>query len=273
MSRKKQALPNGPLVGILAQVHYSPIIQMKEYIPAFQEYVRKNGYPLYHQIETEVVRAGPHGKAEKAVFEQWIFSSADTQQTIFLDSEAITYQVFDAQSFPFDTLLQNFISLVRELDSVVDISLVSRLGLRYINSIQEKTHASWKDLVAKEFQGSSLPANVAWMDNELRMFSMQRGTVLADLAINSNFKVTLAQNSSGMKYPHGIQGFPTTSPIFFEPRSMVTFLDLDHFVLFSAAAKADVFDRLLEIFHALHSVLSDVFFETMITDEAIQQWQ
>lgn len=273
MSAIRQALPNGPLVGILAQVHYSPIIQMKEYIPDFQEYLRKNGYPLYTPMKTEIVRAGPHGEPGKAVFEQWIFSSADTQQTIFLDSEAITYQVFDAQSFPFDTLLQNFISIVREFDSIVDISLVSRLGLRYINSIQEKKHASWKDLVAKEFLGPSLPTNIPWMENELYMFSTQRGTVLTDLAINSNFKVTLAQNSSGMKYPHGIQRFPTTGPEFFEPRCKVTFLDFDHFVLFTAAPKLDVFDRLLEIFHALHSVIEDVFFETMITDEAIKQWQ
>jgi len=273
MSERKQALPNGPLVGILVQVQYSPIVQMEEYIPVFQGCVRKNGYPLYKPIETGVVRAGPHGDPEKAVSKQWVFSSADTQQTIFLDSEAITYQVFDAQSLPFDTLLQNFISLVRELDAIADISLVSRLGLRYINSIQEKSNASWKDLVAKEFQGSSLPTHIEWMDNELRMFSMQRGVVLTDLSITSNFKVTLSQNSSGMKYPHGIQRFPTTKPEYFEPRSKVTFLDLDHFILFSAAPKAEVFARLLEIFHALHFILSDVFFETLITDKAKKLWQ
>ncbi|MBI9093541.1 MAG: TIGR04255 family protein [Sphaerochaeta sp.] len=273
MSEIKKVLTNGPPSVILFQVQYSPIVQIEEYIPVFQEYMRKNGYPLYHSMEMEIVRAGRHGEPKKAVLEQWIFSSADTQKTIILDSEAITYQAFDAQSLPFDTLLQNFISIVRELDSIVDISLVSRLGLRNINSIQETPNVSWKDLVGKEFQGPLLPTNIQWMENELSVFSMQRGVVLTDLAINSNFKVTLAQNTSGMKYPHGIQCFPTTGPEFYEPKSKVTFLDLDHFVLFTAAPKPEVLDCLFETFHALHSVIEDVFFETMITDKAKKLWQ
>jgi uncharacterized protein (TIGR04255 family) len=273
MSGMKQALPNGPLSVILIQVQYSPIVQIKEYIPAFQDYVRKNGYPLYTPMETEIVRVGRHGEPEKEVFEQWVFSAADTQQTIILDSEKITYQVFDVQSYSFDTFLQEFISIVSGLDEIVDISVVSRLGLRYINSIQEKDDASWKKLIAKEFQGPSFPDNILWLEKELNSFSTQKGVFLKDININSNFKLLLSQNPVGLKYPQGIQRFPNNEPEFFESRSKVTFLDLDHFVVFSAAPKLEVLNRLSSIFKALHSVIEDVFFESVITAEAKKLWQ
>lgn len=37
MSGMKQALPNGPLSVILIQVQYSPIVQIKEYMPYYPE--------------------------------------------------------------------------------------------------------------------------------------------------------------------------------------------------------------------------------------------
>lgn len=273
MSGMKQALPNGPLSVVLIQVQFSPIVQIEKYIPTFQDYVRNKGYPLYTPMVTEIVRVGPHGEPEKAVFEQWFFSSADKQQTIILDSEKITYQVFDVQSYSFDTFLHEFIAIIKKLDAIIDISLVSRLGLRYINSIQEKDAVSWKKLVAKEFQGPTLPTNIHWMENELNLFSMQKGVFLADHTINSNFKLLITQNPIGLKYPQGIQRLPNHEPEFFEPRSKVTFLDLDHFVIFSAAPKHEVIDRLSDIFHVLHSVIEDVFFESVITEEAIKLWQ
>lgn len=273
MSGIKQALPNGPLAVILIQVQYSPIVQMKKYIPEFQDYVRKTGYPLYTPMQTEIVHIGRHEEPEKAVFEQWFFSSPDQQQAIIVDSEKITYQVFDMQSYSFDAFLQRFLDIVKGLDAIVNISLVSRLGLRYINSIQEKENISWKDLVAPEFKGPSLPTTVQWMEKELRSFSMQKGVFLKDLNITSNFRVLLTQNPTGRKYPEGIQRLPTEEPDYFEPRDMVTFLDLDHFIVLTAAPKPQVFSRLSEIFQALHSVIEDVFFESILTDEAKNLWQ
>lgn len=273
MSGIKQALPNGPLSLVLIQVQFSPIVKMKKYIPTFQDYIRKRGFPLYTPMVTEVVLVGPHGEPEKAAIEQWFFSSADTKQTIILDSEKITYQFFDVQSYSFDTFLHDFISIIKELDAIVDIALISRLGLRYVNSIQEKDALSWKSLVAKEFQGPALPANIHWLENELHLFSLQKGVFLAEHDIKSNFKVLISQNPVGMKYPQGIQRLPNQEPEFFEPRTKVTFLDLDHFVIFSAAPKYDVVDRLSDIFHTLHSVIEDVFFESVITEEAKQLWQ
>ncbi|MDT4762276.1 TIGR04255 family protein [Sphaerochaeta sp. PS] len=274
MSGIKQALPNGPLSVVLIQIQFSPIVQILKYIPMFQDYVRKHGYPLYSPMKTDLVLLGPNGEPENTIFEQWFFSSTDMQQTIILDSEKITFQVFDVQAYSFDSFLQNFLTLVKELDSIVDISMFSRLGLRYINSIQEKKEISWKSLVVKEFQGPTLPSDIHWMENDLSSFSTQRGVFLKDLSITSNFRLLLTQNPIGRKYPEGIQRLPNDAPEFFEQKSLVTYLDLDHFVIFSAAPrKLDVFNRLPDIFHALHSVIEDVFFESIITDEARKIWQ
>lgn len=273
MSGIKQALPNGPLSVVLMQVQYSPIVQIEKYIPAMQDYLRKNGYPLFTPIKGDMVRIEPHGETEKFVLAQWFFSSEDIQQTVIIDSDRITFQVFNVQSYTYETILQSFLSIVKEFDAIVELSIFTRIGLRYINSILETPNTSWRILVAKEFQGPVFPMNVNWMENELCSFSSQKGVLLKDLNISSNFRLRMMQNSLGRKYPEDIQRIPLGEPEYFDPRSLVTYLDLDHYVLFTSAPKKNVFSRLSEVFRELHSVIEDVFFESLITDEAKTLWQ
>jgi len=268
MSGIKQALSNGPLSVVLMQVQFSPIDQIKKYIPAFQDYLQGIEYPLYSSREPDIVCLGQHGEPEKAIFEQWYFSSSDTQQTIILDNERLTYQVFDIQFSSFENIFQNFLTIVKEFDALVKISIISRLGLRYIHSIQEKEDVSWKDLVTKEFQGPSFPADGDWIENELRSISAQRGVLLEELAINSNFRYVITQNAIGRKYIEGIERFPTKDPEFFDPKCLVTHLDLDHFVILTDSPKLEVFDCLPGIFTCLNSVIEEMFFGAMLTDKA-----
>jgi uncharacterized protein (TIGR04255 family) len=176
--------------------------------------------------------------------------------------------VFDIQFSSFETILQNFLTIVKEFDALVEISIISRLGLRYIHSIQEKEDVSWKDLVTKEFQGPSFPADGDWIENELRSISAQRGVLLEELAINSNFLYVITQNAIGRKYPEGIVRFPTNGPEFFDPKCLVTHLDLDHFVILTDSPKLEVFDCLPGIFTCLNSVIEEMFFGAMLTDKA-----
>ena len=268
MSGIRQALPTRPLSVILMQVTFSPINQIQKYIPAFQEYLQRIEYPLYSSRETDIVCLGQHGEPKKAIFEQWYFSSSDTQQTIILDSERVTYQVFDMQFSSFENIFQNFLTIVKEFDALVEIPSISRLGLRYIHSIQEKEDVSWKDMVTKEFQGPSFPADGDWIENELRSISAQRGVLLKELAINSNFRYVITQNTIGRKFPEGIERFPANAPEFFDPKCLVTHLDLDHFVILIDSSKLEVLDRLPDIFTCLNSVIEEMLFGAMLTDKA-----
>ena len=268
MSAIKQASPTTFLSVMLMQVQFSPIEQIQNYIPDFQEYLQKNGYPLFSSRQTDIVCLGQQGGPEKIVYEQWFFSSSDTQHSLILASEKLTYQVFDIQGSAFETNHQHFLSIIKAFDAIAGISSLSQLGLRFIHSIPERDDVSWKDLVANEFQGPSFFTDGDWVDNELRFISAQRGVFIQELGIHSNFCYAIRQNAKGRKYPEGIERFSANDTGFFDPKCLVTYLDLDNSVLFPASTKCEIFDQLPPIFSALNSVIEKMFFGSMLTEKA-----
>jgi len=270
MNKQRLSLTNGPLVAVLIQAKFSTIVQIAKYIPTVQDELRRKSYPLYDELYGS---PPPYMENEKGQFIQWVFSSNDYSRNIIIDNEGITYQVFDCNAFEYKKFIDEFIGLLQRFDNIVDISSLTRLGLRYVNAIPEKTECSWKDLLNSSLQGTELPEKIAWHDNPLFAFSTQRGVSLESLKMSSNFHLNIYQNPHGSMQPQGVIKFPLGETGFFEGRPLVTFIDLDHYILFKAAEKGALFSRLEIIFDALHSVIKEVFFSTLITEKAKEIWQ
>lgn len=272
MSGKKRILSNGPLTAVLIQIKFSTIVQIAKYIPDVQDELRKK-YPLYDVLQRESIQPGPHGEIEKKEFEQWVFSSNDYFQNIIIDNEKITYQVLDCNEYEYESFIRDFLSIVKSFDNIVDISSITRFGLRYINTIPEVGSLSWKNLLSENFHGMTFPENVRWRDNSLFAFSLQRGVNLEKLNMVSNFQLKINQSPNGPKYPQDIMKFPLVEPEFLENRPLVTFVDIDHYILFKPAEKGKIIARLESIFEELHTVIEEVFFNSLITEEAKEIWE
>ena len=272
MSGIKKALLNGPLVAILAQVKFTPIMQISEYVPRIQDRFRKNGFPLFNILQGESIQPKPSGDFERIPLKQWIFSSANYEQNLIIDNEQITYQTFDIQEYTYDGFIKKYLEVLKVFDEIVEVSAFTRFGLRYVNSIPEKKDVSWKTLIREGFQGVSFPSNHDWLDNALCSYMTQRGVNLEKLKMTSNFQLRIVQSPSGNKYPDDILKLSSETAEVFENVPKVTFLDIDHYIIFKSAPKEALFDKLTQIFNELHSVIEDVFFDTLITPEAIKKW-
>jgi uncharacterized protein (TIGR04255 family) len=272
MSEKKMILSNGPLTAVLIQIKFSTIVQIAKYIPDVQDQLRKK-YPLYDVLQGESIQTGPHREIERKPFEQWVFSSNDYFRNIIIDSEKITFQVLDCHEYEYESFIHEFMSIVESFDNIVDISSITRFGLRYINTIPEDDSLSWKKLLNENFHGMTFPENVMWRDNSLLAFSLQRGVNLEKLKMVSNFQLKINQNPNGPKYPQDIMKFPLGEPEVYDNRPLVTFVDMDHYILFKAVEKGKIIGRLESIFEALHSVIDEVFFNSLITQEAKELWK
>ncbi len=274
MNENKIVLTNGPLAVVLIQIQFSPILQIAKFIPAIQDELRRKKYPLFNQIQGEDVLALPFGGVEKRKIEQWVFSSNDYSKNIIIDNQKITYQVFDCDNFKYESFVKDFITVVQSFNSVVDISSFVRLGLRYINAIPEKRDLSWKSLIKKDFHGIDFPKEVEWIGEPLIVFSIQRGVKLENLGETiSNFNLNIYQHPDGTKYPQDIMRFSTEESSFYKDKPLVTFVDLDNYILFNAVDRDKVFAHLEGFFDGLHKAIGEVFFKSIITEEALEIWQ
>jgi len=272
MSEKKMLLSNGPLAAVLIQIKFSTIVQIAKYIPDVQDELRKK-YPLYDVLQSESIQTGPHREIEKKVFEQWVFSSNDYFRNIIIDNEKITYQVLDCHEYEYESFIREFMSIVESFDNIVDMSSISRFGLRYVNTIPEVDSLSWKNLLSENFHGMTFPKKVSWLDNALIAFSTQRGVNLKSIGMMSNFQLKINQTPNGPKYPQDIMKFPLGELEFLENRPLVTFVDIDHYILFKATEKGKIIGRLESIFEELHTVIEEVFFNSLITEKAKEIWK
>lgn len=272
MATKKKDLTNGPLSAVLFQVRYTPILNIERYIPAIQDYCRKAGFPLINRMRGDMIHINQNGEIEKIAIEQWVFASADYQRTLIIDTEKLTFQVFDLSNYVFKELLDTFIQFMHKIDTLVEISLINRIGLRFINTIEEKPELGWRRAIKPEFQGYPFPDDVDWADKELFSWTLQKNVKLIEPNIWSNFYARIYQDATGRKYPGDIIRDPDGDIDYVSSKSLVTYIDLDHCILFSNEEKEVIMPKIKEIFVALHKVIESVFFSSLITKEAEQVW-
>lgn len=268
----KQELPNGPLSVVLFQIQYAPILEIDKYIPAIQDYCRKAGFPQINKMRGDMFQIDKNGAVENTVVFQWVFASADFQRTLFIDSEKLTFQVFDLTHYSFEDVLNSFMQLMHKIDELVDFSLINRLGLRFINTIEDTPRLTWQAAIKPEFQGCPFPEDIHWTDKGLFAWTLQRSMDLPELKMGSNFLVRIYQNALGRKYPEDIIRDPRGVLDFVSLKSLVTYVDLDHFILFQNGKKETIVSKSKDAFIALHTAIEKVFFSSLITEEAKQLW-
>jgi hypothetical protein len=63
------------------------------------------------------------------------------------------------------------------------------------------------------------------------------------------------------------------APEAFKDINLVTFVDIDHYILLKAAKKHEVIEQLDSIFGELHATIEEVFFTSIISEKAKEVWK
>ncbi len=145
-------LTDAPLVRVIAQVRYPIVasIEKQEFIAAFQEAIRED-YPVLRAEQGQTVVLGPQGVIDARSNAVWRFQEVNGAWTVTLAPNFLaleTRRYTDRAEF-----LQRLRSVLQALKENVNLEVVDRLGIRYVDQVSGENLQDLHELVRPEVAG------------------------------------------------------------------------------------------------------------------------
>jgi uncharacterized protein (TIGR04255 family) len=126
-------LTNPPVVYVLAQVRFNAILSMEKFIPEIQEQFRKI-YPKFQKGVTQSLHIGADGQPKESIqVHRWEFSNKEQTTGFVLQVDSFVFHTSDYENF--ESFLSQLSDALSVINKILDIDLIERLGLRYIDVI------------------------------------------------------------------------------------------------------------------------------------------
>jgi uncharacterized protein (TIGR04255 family) len=153
---------NAPVVYVVVQVRFSPVLSLPTYITEIQEHFRKSGFPAFAQRfnfqlglsmlpPNNTMPAAPPIPVESTV--AYVFSNRDSSQSFVLEQNGLTFHVTDYEDF--NWFLDLFLKQLSRINEVVKPDSSERIGLRYIDAVLPREGANIQDYFIPEMLGLS----------------------------------------------------------------------------------------------------------------------
>jgi uncharacterized protein (TIGR04255 family) len=142
-------LGRAPLVLVLTQVKFSPVLSIGDFVPRMQEALRKGGFPKLLVQETEQIQLGPTFKSSTT--KHWFFGNADSTANVVLGVDSIAYEASNYSSF--EQFSDTFQVVLGLLADIVSVELSETVGLRYVNYLREVSGMRVNQLVEAKLCG------------------------------------------------------------------------------------------------------------------------
>lgn len=260
-----ERLEKAPVYFALAQVGFSPVMSMGQFVPAIQESMRRNGYPEFQQGHVMQVRISEDG-IEAPVVETkplWFFMHADQTKNYVLTSESLTFQTTHYDTH--ESFIPETLSGFRRVHEAAGLSAVKRLGMRYLDAIQPAVGETVNDYLVEGLHGVAVADQLESGTTELTFRRhLQRGGTSSRIVI----RVHRAEGPIG--FPMGLE----PSGLLLQPRfsdwgtGAHAVIDTDHFVEHSFAVETE---SLRPVFEDLHESVAEVF-RACATPLALRNW-
>lgn len=145
-------LPDAPLVRVIAQVRFPPILSLekRELIAPFQEAIRGT-YPVLRPEQAQGIRLGPQGVAPGPKQVAWRFSDVDGGWRVSVTPEFVAIETTSYTSR--DDFLKRLRFVLDALAEHVAPALAQRVGVRYIDRVTGETLENIGNLVRQEVLG------------------------------------------------------------------------------------------------------------------------
>jgi uncharacterized protein (TIGR04255 family) len=153
---------NAPVVYVIVQVRFSPVLSLQTYVPQIQEHFRRNGFPAFEprynfqlalsvQPSAEPEPAAPAIPVERTL--SYVFSNRHRNQSFVLEQNGLTLHVTDYLDFKW--FLDMFLTHQEHINEVISPDSSERIGLRYIDAVLPKPGSKVKDYLIPEVLGLS----------------------------------------------------------------------------------------------------------------------
>lgn len=147
MAIKYKKLHNKPLLFVLAEFRYSPVLKMEGFIPEIHEKLR-HIYPL---IEKNVQQSIEFKESEVTVtgVNHWVLLSKDKKSAVDIGPNRIVYM--SSEYGRFDEFCSECKNILNVVQGVISAMLMMRVGLRYGNLIVVEPGKKIDDYVESQF--------------------------------------------------------------------------------------------------------------------------
>lgn len=259
-------LRNAPLVHVLAQVVFSPVLNWMERVPVLQERMIDLGFPRLRDGETTEITFTPGSIPQQKVQPRFDFIDRDQRTAFVLSESSLALHTTNYQTRePFLAKLQLGLEALK---ASMKVSLVERLGLRYIDFVQPHSGEPFGAYVHAGLLGYPFREAPA-LEAALGAFATQSvaRTPAGTLAIRSGIV------PPGQYLPPDLDPGALLPPLADLTRPGLT-VDFDHFAIFSGPGSTPLdFSPPAIIAHVdqLHTALRHAF-DAIATSHAIERW-
>lgn len=214
-------LLGSPLALVLAQVRFSPILDMAEYVPAIQRGLRRQGFTRFKEEQVQEIVLGPEPPVKAVRKLRWIFGSDDRHSAVAISNDFVVYETgrYDV----FDAFLQTMKDVVSTVHSTASPSHVTRLGLRYVDVVNPRTGESFSAYLQPSICGLSAIdlSATELLSQYFCKATTDQGTLL----------IRVSQSNNGKFMPPDLATDEITLGQSVTPGVTVATLDIDHFSL------------------------------------------
>lgn len=246
-------LSKPPVTYVLAQVKFSNIENIESRIPELQEKIR-GSFPHYQKVNIQTIQLIAGRQADLAALTQWHFMDKEKQTGIILDNQTITIHTSHHEQF--QSLMDDFEKVATRFHEILNFSLFTRLGLRYINLIEDGLTNIDKGLQGFQLTGNGLEKNQFLTKTETTTqcsqadFIKVQATRIADKKVIAGIQNVfvppdLADIAKLLSFKH-----------YKEPEQEFLILDIDHFN--NGQSDFDV-KEIVQRLHELHELVYKAF--------------
>lgn len=245
-------LSKSPLTYVLIQVKFTSVENIEEYTPKLQDKIR-GLFPHFQPVNYQGVQFKAGQAVNAGTFKQWHFLDKAKQTGIVLDKESLTIQT--SRYDQFQPLLEKFKCVLVKFHEVVEFTLFTRLGLRYINLIEEGIADLNPALQGFQLTGHAFKENQFLTKTDTTQYSQEGVMKIQATHIGDKQVIGNAQN---IFIPPDLAeiGKQLAFDEHNKPNGDFLLLDLDHF-----NADQDDFDvnTILDRLQGLHEVIYQSF--------------
>jgi uncharacterized protein (TIGR04255 family) len=253
-------LKNQPLMLVLAELRFSPVLQIKELIPKLHDSLRKI-YPLIEKTAAQSINV-KSGAIEVSHQEQWLFFSADKTSVVYISQDRMFFvtSLYDR----FDGFRDRFQYILEKMNEVIEPSLIMRVGLRYSDLILLDDNNTVDKFFSEVFFRSKC------LDNSLGK-AKQNTVELAYEVNGSPLVVKAVYGITDLFLTPDLQQIPINVN---KPKgsSERVVLDLDHYNELTAGPVEFIVEDAIRILDELHEPSRKAFWD-MTSEYAKEVWK
>lgn len=254
-------LSKAPLVLVLGQIRFSPLMAMSDYISKIQDALRKSGYPINNTTQVQEISFGLKAQPKSMMTWRWEFLSKERTYNVIVNDGFVVVQTSAYKDF--DDFHERVLQAAEIISNVVGGLFVTRIGLRYVDLIRPRDGDTWDAYVQPGLRGFS---GAHYVEPPLQLHQVSGATSVGQM------HVRLIQNRNGVFLPPDLE----TDTLAFQIKpelkhgDLLTILDMDHFTEMSADFDTTmVRQRLWQLKNIAHKT----FMDELVTPHALKVWE